>query len=373
MNFTTPHLPRKTTVMIIAGCLFVLVLTALIYSATSSRMSGRSVGMLSTPSATVAQNVISTDSYGGGSGYSEVKSYASRGAMDTAYREASVALEQSDAIHTESVSDSLIPEDAMVAPSPEQVDAPKGERKIIRSAELDILVRDTDVASDGIRAVSDAYQGQRGDEHFSQYGQDLRRGTISIWVPSEHFDEAVRDIKALALRVNTESIRAQDVSAQHVDLTARLKNLHATEAQYQDLLSRSGSIEEVLQVTQQLVQTRQVIEQLQGQLDSLSAHVALSAITVHITPEYTVASTDQVFNEWRPGAVIKNAYHDLQQRLILVSNKLIVSIIVGLPLLIVSLVQLMFWVGLLLLIGLSARRIYRRLQGEQSVPPKSME
>jgi hypothetical protein len=274
-----------------------------------------------------------------------------------------------DAVVYDSVSPiDAVPERGGVAPVPvptPQAPAPQGDRKILRSATLDLLVADTDAAADAVRAVSDTYGGQRGTENFSQYGgEGLRRGTMVIWVPSEHFDAAVKDIKALALRVNTESVQAQDVSAQYVDLTARLKNLRATEAQYQELLSRSGSIEEVLQVTRQLSMTRQEIEQIQGQLNSLSAHVALSAITVHLTPEYAVVSPGEVVDEWRPGAVLKAAYHELQQRLIRVSNQLIVWVVVGLPLLVISLVQILFWVALVWFGVLGARRVYRRLSGE---------
>lgn len=179
-------------------------------------------------------------------------------------------------------------------------------------------------------------------------------------MPSEHFDEAVRDIKKLALRVNTEVVNAQDVSAQFVDMTARLKNLQVAETTYQDILTRSGSIDEVLSVTRQLVQTRQEIEQLQGQLDRLAGQVALSAITVSITPEAMVVSPGEAVTEWRPGTVFKTAYHDLQRRLMQVGNTIIVFVVVGLPLLIIALLQLAFWVGLAWLVFRLGRHVYLR-------------
>jgi hypothetical protein len=253
-------------------------------------------------------------------------------------------------------------------PIPSNITPPATESKIVRTASLDILVRDTDAAADGIRAVSDKYEGTRGNENFSQYSQDLKRGTMSIWVPSEHFDEAVRDIKALALRVDNESITAEDVSTQFVDMTARLKNLKATESQYQELLKRSGSINDILNVTQHLSQVRQQIEQLQGQLDQLSGQVALSAITVSITPEASVTSPGQVVSEWRPGTVFKNAYRQLQNRLMQAGNELIVFVVVELPLLIIALVQLAFWVLVIWLLYRIGRHFYRRIHASHTTP-----
>ncbi len=347
MTFTPPPITIKHAATIIGACLLVLVATSLLSHNQYQPMRGNSMGGY-TPGVPMMDSVQSERVAFEGDEFVVSKSAMIDPALD--------AVEFRDM--NRGAPDRGMP---IAPPIPSASTPPTAENKIIRTASLDILVADTDDAAEGVRAVSDRYQGQRGNENFSQYTQDLKRGMLTIWVPLEHFDEAVRDIKALALRVNTEVINAQDVSAQFVDLTARLKNLHATEEQYQALLTRSGSIEEILNVTRQLSQTRQEIEQIQGQLDQLSGQVSLSAISVSITPEAGVTSPSQAVTEWRPGTVVKAAYRDLQNQLMGVANTLIRFLIVGLPLLVIAGIQIALFVGVCWIIFSLGRRVYRRM------------
>lgn len=256
----------------------------------------------------------------------------------------------------------VLPPDVLL---PTPVTPPLGERKIIRTANLDLFVKDTDTSAEEIRKIAVKYGGERGNENFYEYTQGERRGSLTVWVPSASFDMALREMKLLAIKVNTETVNTQDVSAQFVDLTARLKNLRATEAQYQELMKRSATVTEVLKVTQELSTTRQQIEQIQGQLESLTGQIALSSITISLTPEASIASVSEVVSEWRPGAVWKTAVRDLQQELVLVANGFIVFIVVSLPLLLIGLTQLVFWIGLAWMLYRLGKKVYLRTNIEK--------
>lgn len=218
-------------------------------------------------------------------------------------------------------------------------DAPAGVSKIIKNADLTLLVEDIDDAAQLIERVRVQYGGQAGNASFGHYVSS-RTGDITIWVPSDNFDKALRDIKNGALSVTNERVTVSDVSAQFVDLEARLKNMRATEAQYLEIMKRSGSIPDILSVTRELSQTRQTIEQLQGQLNYLSRQVALSSIHATLTEE--VAPTLSK-DEWRPLAVIKAASRETLRDLTRFVDTLLV-LLVKLPLL---LLQLAFWGGIL--------------------------
>ncbi len=243
-----------------------------------------------------------------------------------------------------------------IAPYPTpQGDAPASVSKIVKNAELALLVEDIDTAAkliDGVRAQNG---GQIGNSSFGNYGSS-RTGDITIWVPSENFDKALSAIKDGALRVNNERILVSDVSAQFVDLEARLKNMKATEAQYLEIMKRSGSIADILNVTNQLSQTRQTIEQLQGQLDHLSRQVALSSIHITLTEEVTpMLSKD----EWRPLAVVKAASRETLRDLTQFVDMVLVFL-VKLPLL---LLQLAFWGVLAYVIWRLGSFAYARVTG----------
>jgi len=192
---------------------------------------------------------------------------------------------------------------APMPPVPGDGGAPAGNAEIIKTASLTLLVDDVDVAATGIEAVRTTYGGQHGNASFNDYTSS-RTGNVTIWVPSERFDDALAAIKKLALQVKNENVSVSDVSAQFVDLEARLKVQRATETQYVELLKRSGKISEVLEVSRELANTRTQIEQLEGQMNYLSRQVALSSISVSLIQE---VSPGEVKNEWRPLTVVKTA------------------------------------------------------------------
>ena len=192
---------------------------------------------------------------------------------------------------------------APMPPVPGDGGAPAGHAQIIKTAALTLLVDDIDVAATGIEAVRTTHGGQPGNASFNDYTSS-RTGNITIWVPSERFDDALVATKKLALQVKNENVSVSDVSAQFVDLKARLKVQQATEVQYVELLKRSGKISEVLEVSRELAHTRTQIEQLEGQMNYLSRQVALSSISVNLIQE---VSPGEVKNEWRPLTVVKTA------------------------------------------------------------------
>lgn len=247
--------------------------------------------------------------------------------------------------------DMMIPQPSVPSQTP-----PSGVSKIVKSGDLTLLVKDVEDTATQITAIRTQMGGQPGNATFNEYRPGMRSGDITIWVPSDRFDEAMLAIKKLALRVENESIRANDVSAQYVDLTAHLKVRRAAEAQLIELMKRAGTINEVLNVTNQLNSTRTEIEQLQGQLDYLAHQVALSSIHINLAQE-AVPST--VANEWRPLTVLKEASKETLNDLTNFADTLIVFI-VKLPALLLNIALWVFIFWLFWKIGLVVcRNLYR--------------
>lgn len=252
------------------------------------------------------------------------------------------------------VAESLI---APMPPMPGPVsDAPAGEEKIIKNASLSLLVANVDVAAKEVNAIRTRLGGQIGNSNFREYGGGSRSGDITIWVPSARFDEAMAELKKLALRVNNESVNVSDVSAQFVDLEARLKTLRATEAQYLAILERSGKLSDVLDVTRELTNTRTQIEQIEGQREYLSRQVALSSIHITLTQE---ASPADLSDEWRPLAVIKAAAKQTLAELTRFIDDVLVFL-VALPL---FLLKLAFYGVILWVLWRAGRFVYARIRG----------
>lgn len=244
----------------------------------------------------------------------------------------------------------------IIPPDPAPTAAVAGAVKMIRSASLALLVADTDEAARGIDAIRARYGGYPGGSSFAEYTKGIREGSMTIWVPSERLDAALADIRTLAIRVRSENVSATDVSRQFMDLEARLRNAKANEVRYLDILDRSGTITEVLNVTQYINSTRAEIEMLQGQMDELSGRVAYSSIMVSIVPE---ASPRAAASEWRPLGIAKealaNAIADLKS-----FAALLIAGIIGL----IALVPMLAFYALVLwLLWKFAQWAYRRATG----------
>ena len=126
---------------------------------------------------------------------------------------------------------------------------------------------------------------------------DTKSGSVTIRIPASRFDEAMVEIKKSAIEVQRENVDASDVTEQFVDLEARLKNLRAEEAQYQEIMKRAVTVENTLSVASRLHDVRGRIEQIEGQLQYLSRQVDMSLITISLTEE----ADAQVFGfRWRP-------------------------------------------------------------------------
>jgi PKD repeat protein len=107
-------------------------------------------------------------------------------------------------------------------------------------------------------------------------------GNIAIRVTAEHFDEAIRALRGLAVEVTQESTSGIDVTEEYVDLTARLHNLEASEEQLLELMKQAGEVEEILEVQRELTRTREEIERIKGRMQYLEQSSSMSLIQINL-------------------------------------------------------------------------------------------
>jgi len=110
-------------------------------------------------------------------------------------------------------------------------------------------------------------------------GGKLLSGMIVLRIPASQFELALGELKGLG-KVTGEEISGQDVTAQFVDLEARLRNWEAQEAVLLKLMARSKSIEESLKVQRALQDVQLAIEEIRGQLRVLGDQTDLSTISL---------------------------------------------------------------------------------------------
>ena len=89
---------------------------------------------------------------------------------------------------------------------------------------------------------------------------------ITLRIPAEKLAAAERDIAALG-RVISQTSSQDDVTQQHVDMKARLKNLQAEEARLRTFFLKAKRVSEMLAIEQELARVRGEIESMQAQID----------------------------------------------------------------------------------------------------------
>jgi hypothetical protein len=165
---------------------------------------------------------------------------------------------------------------------------PGSERMIIKNADLRLLVQDTDAAIDGInQAVGDigGYIISQRVWYETHNEQNYKYATITMGVPVDEFEFALRRLRGLAVRVLDENASGEDVTTEYVDLQSRLKNLELTRDRIREFLDQAKTVEEALKVNQQLSQVEEEIEQVQGRMKYLAGRAAYSTITVNLEPD----------------------------------------------------------------------------------------
>ena len=132
---------------------------------------------------------------------------------------------------------------------------------------------------------------------------------MTIRVPSESLNQALDEIKADVVELQSESRSGQDVTQEYTDLSSRLKNLENTERQLTSIMEEARNTEDVLQVFNQLTQIREQIEVIKGQMKYYEQSAALSAISIRLVAEETIQPIE--IGGWKPQGVVRDAVQTL--------------------------------------------------------------
>ncbi|MCK4368846.1 MAG: DUF4349 domain-containing protein [Dehalococcoidales bacterium] len=203
------------------------------------------------------------------------------------------------------------PEEGGMAPdedyTPESLPSDE-ERMIVRTGEMSMVVEDVTQACDDIARLAVGYDGYTVSSQIWGEDEDIR-GQISIRVPAEKFELALTELRNLAVRVESESTRSEDITEEYVDLQSRLNNAEATEQQYLALLEKTEDVDDILKIYERLSWVRQEIEQIKGRMQYLERTTSMSLIEVSLEPE--VIAKPLVRIGWNALEVLKSAARGL--------------------------------------------------------------
>lgn len=172
--------------------------------------------------------------------------------------------------------------------------------QLIKKASLSLSVDSVEESFEKVREIVNAQQGDLLSLH--DQGENQRRITSEMRVPQQSL-EATLDAIAKIGTVRDRTISTEDVSSQLIDIQARLSNARKSETALQEIMSRSGDISDVLEVSRELSNVRQSIEQMAAQQKSLQTQVSYSTISLSLESAIAASPTKPAFtrqlsNSW---------------------------------------------------------------------------
>ena len=247
------------------------------------------------------------------------------------------------------------------APPPEKK-APAIPRKLLRTVDLQLEVKDSREAAKRVEGLVNQLGGYVSSSNTQRQGE-LFVYTMTLRVPADHLDQALNTFRSFAVRINREHQQVEDVTEQYIDLDAHRRTLEATERELAALLAESRQkgrkAGEIMEIYEKLTEIRTQIEQIQAQLNNYDKLAALSTINLELLP--TESAKPVADTSWHPSDTVRTSIRNLIGFLRWLVDFLIYAVIVLLPvgLVIAAAIALLLWI----------RRRVRRVTVRELPPP----
>lgn len=168
------------------------------------------------------------------------------------------------------------------------------DRMIVLTQTLRLKVVNTSEAVDAVRELAEQHSSsvtnmQMASDDGWVYdspagGGTALRGWLTVRVPPEDLDAFITAVSELG-EVVYQAETADDVTQEHVDLSARLENLRAQEQRLRELVAEATTVEETLLVEQEMWRIRGEIESLDAQVQYLERQAAMATVTIELTED----------------------------------------------------------------------------------------
>lgn len=155
----------------------------------------------------------------------------------------------------------------------------KTDAKIIKTGSISMEVTNYKADRAKLIALVNQQGGYVSGENESN-DMNMIQNIISIRVPNEKYDGLINGVEGIAKKVDSKVINLSDVTAEYVDIQARLKAKRDVEMQYMEIMKKAYRVEDMLDVQEQLGNVRAEIESMEGQLKYFDDQVSYSTLTL---------------------------------------------------------------------------------------------
>jgi Domain of unknown function (DUF4349) len=137
------------------------------------------------------------------------------------------------------------------------------------------------VASAGTKARVKAIGGYISNSSERREGGNLEN-TLTIRIPFQKFDTFLTDAEKESIYTDYKNVSAEDVTAEYVDNSLRIKSKQKVFDRYLELLKQAKNVQEIMAVEENIRVIREEIEAKEGRQKFLDDQVTYSTITLTI-------------------------------------------------------------------------------------------
>jgi hypothetical protein len=167
--------------------------------------------------------------------------------------------------------------------------------RLTKSASLSLQVKNIDAAAAQVRTVASGLQAQVLNEQIGtgspggptplQSKSDVASGfgTLTLSVPADKLDTALDQLARIGTTVLARNLSTQDVTAQYIDTTSRVKTMRASVDRVRALMVQAKDLGQVVALESELSRRQADLESLESQLTALKNSVARSTLSVSLS------------------------------------------------------------------------------------------
>lgn len=155
------------------------------------------------------------------------------------------------------------------------------DTRLIRNADLRVEVPALEPALDRVREAAAAHNGTLAGLELRASSGEQRTATATVRVPEDRFDEALAALRTIGT-VRSESVQAQDVTEEYVDLSAKRDSLSRQLEQYHRIMANTTGVDQVLKVQEEVERVQLELDRTEGRLRYLESRTDFSRITLRL-------------------------------------------------------------------------------------------
>jgi hypothetical protein len=162
---------------------------------------------------------------------------------------------------------------------------PDAQRDVVKTASMTITVSNTSEAADKAAVLVEKADGRvdsRSEDAGSNRG--LARTSVTLRVPVAKLDGVVRELKTLG-KVQTAETTSEDVTAQRVDLDARIKALQTSVDRLLAIMRDAKDPDALIKAEDALSERQAELDSLRAQRDQLGDRIDYSTVNVTFVAE----------------------------------------------------------------------------------------